>query len=103
MRGQYLVTADIELSEGCLGAIGVGVMIFGARLEGSHRWRPTSYLMQTAGLSFLLSTAIYSKQAWDDVCARGRRGQSVILVPARVRRVGARLEESLGPLCRTRG
>ena len=54
-----------------LGAIGVGVMSFGARLEGSHKWRPTSYLMQIAGLSFLLSTAIYSKQAWDDVTFGG--------------------------------
>ena len=56
---------------GVLGALGVGVMIFGARLEESHRWRPASYLMQTAGLGFLLSTAIYSKQAWDDVTFGG--------------------------------
>ena len=73
--GLFLDWAWPLLGEGArvhvLGAIGVGVMIFGARLEGSHRWRPTSYLMQTAGLSFLLSTAIYSKQAWDDVTFGG--------------------------------
>ncbi len=56
---------------GVLGAVGVGVMFFGARLEESHRWRPASYLMQTAGLGFLLSTAMYSKQAWDDVTFGG--------------------------------
>ncbi|HSM62278.1 MAG TPA: DUF2157 domain-containing protein, partial [Longimicrobiales bacterium] len=49
-----------------LALAGFAVHAGGVRLEGRGRWRPASYLMQTAGLGLLLFAAVYSEQAWVD-------------------------------------
>jgi hypothetical protein len=49
-----------------LAAVGLGVHLWGIRLEVRRRWFPAALLMQTAGLGLLLSAAIYSHHAWPD-------------------------------------
>lgn len=47
-------------------AVGLTVHLWGARLEGQHRWIPASLLMQAAGLGVLLTAFVYSENAWAD-------------------------------------
>lgn len=54
-----------------LAAAGVGVLVAGVRLEGTRRWRPAAYLMQTSGLGLLLAALIYSEGAWSDMSPGG--------------------------------
>jgi hypothetical protein len=54
-----------------LAAAGVVLLAAGVRIEGTRRWRPASYLMQTSGLGLLLGAFIYSKGAWSDMSAGG--------------------------------
>jgi hypothetical protein len=65
-----------------LGAVAMGLLLFGAWVESGHRWLPVAYLMQTAGLSLLLTTSIYSKRVWEDVSAGGMvAGALALAVP----------------------
>jgi hypothetical protein len=65
-----------------LGAVAMTVLLFGAYIERGHRWLPVAYLMQTAGLSLLLTTFMYSKRVWDDVSAGGMvAGALALAVP----------------------
>jgi hypothetical protein len=54
-----------------LAAAGIGVVAGAVRLEGSRRWRPASYLMQTSGLGLLLAAFVYSEAAWPDLSVGG--------------------------------
>ena len=54
-----------------LAAAGIAVLVAGVRIEGTRRWRPASYLMQTSGLALLLGAFIYSEGAWSDMSAGG--------------------------------
>lgn len=65
-----------------LGAVAMAVLLFGAHIERGHRWLPVAYLMQTAGLSLLLTTFMYSKRVWEDVSAGGMvAGALALAVP----------------------
>jgi hypothetical protein len=50
---------------------GAGVLVGGILAEGRPRWRPASYLMQTAGLGLILWGYIHSERAWADQSAGG--------------------------------
>ena len=52
-------------------AVGLVVHLWGARLEGQHRWVPASLLMQTAGLGLLMTAFVYSENAWADLSTGG--------------------------------
>ena len=54
-----------------LALVGVAVHGIGLYLRWGERWRPASYLLQTAGLLILLGTYMYSEAAWADVTAGG--------------------------------
>jgi hypothetical protein len=54
-----------------LAAAGIGVLVAGVRIEGTRRWLPASYLMQTSGLGLLLGAFVYSEGAWRDLSAGG--------------------------------
>lgn len=54
-----------------LGAAAMAILLGGAYIENGHRWLPVAYLMQTAGLSLLLTTLLYSKRAWGDLSMGG--------------------------------
>jgi hypothetical protein len=56
---------------GVLAAIAVTVLLLGVRLEWSGRWRPASYLMQSAALMLLLWAFMFSEQVWDDLTVGG--------------------------------
>lgn len=51
--------------------VGLVVHMWGAQLEGRHRWVPASLLMQTAGLGMLMTAFVYSKNAWEDLTPAG--------------------------------
>lgn len=51
---------------GFLAAVGVGVHLWGARLEWRRRWVPAAWLMQTAGMGLVLFALAYSEAAWPD-------------------------------------
>ena len=66
-----------------LAAVGLGVHVWGIRLESARRWVPASLLMQTAGLGLLMTAAIFSEKAWPDLTAGGiAAGIAGLLVPA---------------------
>jgi len=50
-----------------LAAVGLGVHVWGIRLENARRWIPASLLMQTAGLGLLMTAAVFSERAWPDL------------------------------------
>ena len=54
-----------------LAVAGIAVLAAGVRIEGTRRWRPSSYLMQTSGLGLLLGAFVYSEGAWSDMSAGG--------------------------------
>jgi hypothetical protein len=54
-----------------LAVVGLGVLAAGAWIEGTRRWRPASYLMQTSGLGLLLGAFMYSEGAWEDMTLGG--------------------------------
>jgi len=56
---------------GVLAAIGLGVIVVGAQLEDRRRWLPAAYLMQTAGLFFIVAATIASGDAWADETLAG--------------------------------
>jgi len=63
-------------------AVGLGVHLWGARLESVRRWIPAALLMQTAGLGLLMVAFVYSEEAWADVSAGGIvTGVGALLVP----------------------
>ncbi|GMV03797.1 MAG: hypothetical protein AMXMBFR53_00790 [Gemmatimonadota bacterium] len=63
-------------------AVGLGVHLWGARLETVRRWIPAALLMQTAGLGLLMVAFVYSEEAWADVSAGGiATGIGALLVP----------------------
>ncbi|MDA0310792.1 MAG: hypothetical protein O2992_01580 [Gemmatimonadetes bacterium] len=51
---------------GVLAALGLGVIVLGAQLEDRRRWLPAAYLMQIAGLFFMIAATIFSTDAWAD-------------------------------------
>jgi hypothetical protein len=57
---------DAAARVGFLLAVGVGVHLWGVRLEVVRRWIPAALLMQTAGLGVVMTAFIYSVQAWED-------------------------------------
>lgn len=66
-----------------LAAVGLGVHLWGVRLENAHRWIPASLLMQTAGLGVIMAAAIFSEKAWPDLTAGGiAAGVVGLAVPA---------------------
>lgn len=56
----------VEGQSAILAATGVGVVLGGMRLESERRWRPASYLMQTAGIGLLLAAFVHSEAVWPD-------------------------------------
>lgn len=54
-----------------LALAGVGVLAVGVAFENADRWRPASYLMQTAGMALVLSAYVYSERAWGDATLGG--------------------------------
>lgn len=46
--------------------VGIGVHLWGARIEASRRWLPAALLMQVAGLGVLAWAIVYSERAWAD-------------------------------------
>lgn len=56
----------VEGQSAILAATGVGVIVGGMRLESERRWRPASYLMQTAGIGLLLGAFVHSESVWPD-------------------------------------
>ena len=71
-------TARASVLAGCAGALLVG----GLAMERGRRWLPVSYLMQTAGLALLLTSFVYSKQAWPDLSPMGMvAGALALAVP----------------------
>ncbi len=52
------------LRSGVLAVAGVGMYVWGARMEGSGRWLPASLLMQTAGLGLLLGATLYDRHTY---------------------------------------
>ena len=65
-----------------LGAAAMAVLLGGAHIERGHRWLPVAYLMQTAGLSLLLGTFMYSERVWGDVSTGGMiAGALALAVP----------------------
>ena len=65
-----------------LGAAAMAVLLGGTHIEKGHRWLPVAYLMQTAGLSLLLVTFMYSKRAWGDMSIGGMiAGALALAVP----------------------
>ena len=65
-----------------LAACGGGIIVGGLAMEGGRRWLPVSYLMQTAGLALLLTSFVYSEQAWPDLSAMGMiAGALALAVP----------------------
>jgi len=75
-----------------LAAVGIAVLATGVRIEGSRRWRPASYLMQTSGLGLLLGAFVYSEGAWSDLSAGGvatgvlSLAAPIVLAPRAMRR-----------------
>lgn len=75
-----------------LAAVGLGVHLWGVRLENANRWLPASLLMQTAGLGVLMTAAVFSERAWPDLTtggiAAGVAGLAVpvVLAPRTLRR-----------------
>ena len=49
-----------------LAAVGIGVHLWGARIEATRRWLPAALLMQASGLGVLAFAIIYSERAWAD-------------------------------------
>jgi uncharacterized membrane protein len=47
-------------------AVGIGVHLWGARIEAARRWLPAALLMQVSGLGVLAFAIIYSERAWAD-------------------------------------
>jgi len=67
---------------GFLFGVGLGVHLWGARLEVVRRWIPAALLMQTAGLGVLMAALIYSDQAWADMSTGGVAiGVASLLLP----------------------
>ena len=65
-----------------LAGVGLGVHLWGIRLEVVRRWIPAALLMQTAGLGVLMAALIYSERAWADVSAGGiGAGVVALLIP----------------------
>lgn len=61
----------VEGQSGVLALTAVGALIGGVRMESEYRWRPASYLLQTAGLCLLLGAYGHSERAWPDETAGG--------------------------------
>ncbi len=59
MLGERVRTAVLAVG-------GIGVVVGGVAMEARHRWRPASYLLQTAGLLLILGAYIYSERHWVD-------------------------------------
>jgi hypothetical protein len=47
-------------------AVGIGVHLWGARIEAARRWLPAALLMQVSGLGVLAFAIVYSERAWAD-------------------------------------
>ncbi|MDP2958983.1 MAG: hypothetical protein Q8N53_21340 [Longimicrobiales bacterium] len=74
---------DAASRTGLLAAAGLGVSLWGARLETLRRWVPAALLMQVAGLGLLTVAFVYSKNAWTDGTAGGIAvGVAALAVPA---------------------
>jgi hypothetical protein len=74
---------DAASRTGLLAAAGLGLSLWGARLETLRRWVPAALLMQVAGLGLLTVAFVYSKNAWADVSAGGVAvGVAAMAVPA---------------------
>ena len=56
---------------GFLVGVGLGVHLWGVRLESTRRWVPAALLMQVSGLGVLATAIIYSERAWADGSAGG--------------------------------
>jgi len=57
---------DEAVRSGFLFGVGIGVHLWGVRMESSRRWLPPALLMQIAGLGVAVSAVIYSERAWAD-------------------------------------
>jgi hypothetical protein len=67
---------------GLVAAVGMGVHLWGARLEIKRRWTPAALLMQTAGLGILVAALVYSKNAWPDGTPGGvGSGLAALVIP----------------------
>jgi len=66
---------------GFLGALGVGVYLWGAHIEWSRRWLPAAVLMQIAGLGLALGALLYTGRFWDQGPARVVVGVLALAVP----------------------
>ena len=66
-----------------LAASGAAVVVLGVNMEGrTRRWLPAAYLLQTSGLALLLTSFVYSEQAWADATAGGLlAGLASLVVP----------------------
>jgi uncharacterized membrane protein len=64
-----------------LAVLGVGVHLWGARMEWSRRWLPAALLMQIAGLGLLLGAFAYSDRVWSDGPAAVLVGVLALAVP----------------------
>ena len=74
---------DAASRMGLLAAAGLGVSLWGTRLETLRRWVPAALLMQVAGLGLLTVAFVYSKNAWADGTAGGIAvGAAALTVPA---------------------
>jgi uncharacterized membrane protein len=57
---------DDQIRTVFLVVVGIGVHLWGARIEASRRWLPAALLMQVAGLGVVVWAIIYSERAWAD-------------------------------------
>lgn len=74
---------DAAARTGLLAVVGLGVHLWGARLEVARRWIPAALLMQTAGLGLLMTAALYSENAWGDTTPGGVAvGVAALALPA---------------------
>ena len=83
---------DVRGRTGVLTVAGVAVIVAGVALEGTHRWRPASYLLQTSGAVLVLASYVYSAGAWGDGTLGGRvvgflaLATPIVLAPRALRR-----------------
>lgn len=57
---------DLTTRVGLLVGVGVGLHLWGSRVEVRFAWKPAGYLMQVAGLAVVLVALPYSESAWSD-------------------------------------
>jgi hypothetical protein len=63
-------------------AVGLGVHQGGLLLEPRRRWRPASYLLQTAGLLVVLGALAFSESHWPDLSGAGIAvGVAALVIP----------------------